>query len=132
MYICYRFQVSHQGAWCRCCLQRFGDLRKNTSLDFCSMCPLYFVDLCRLLLNLPVLGSPSRVRLCGGCLRRFSDLRKNTPWNLGACLFVDFVVFCRFWGLISSRRPPGRLEGGVWGGPQKKNKVKKYFRTKLR
>ena len=47
---------------------------------------------------LPVSGSPSRVRLCGGCLRRFGDLRKNTPWIFGACilwilLFVnDFRV----------------------------------------
>ena len=47
MYICYRFQVSHQGAWCRCCLRRFGDLRKNTPLDFWSMYPVYFVDVCR-------------------------------------------------------------------------------------
>ena len=41
MYICYRFQVSHQGAWCRCCLRRFGDLGKNTPLDFEGM---YLVD----------------------------------------------------------------------------------------
>ena len=44
MYICYRFQVSHQGAWCRCCLRRFGDLRKNTPLDFWSMYLMYVVD----------------------------------------------------------------------------------------
>ena len=55
---------------------------------------------CRLLLmcmNLPALGSPSRVRLCGGCLRRFGDLRKNTPLEFWSMYLVDLVNFHRFW-----------------------------------
>ena len=42
---------------------------------------------------LPVSGSPSRVRLCGGCLRRFGDLRKNTPLDFWSMYLVDFSKF---------------------------------------
>ena len=41
---------------------------------------------------LPVLGSPSMVRLCG-CLRRFGDLRKNTPLEFCSMYLVCLYMF---------------------------------------
>jgi hypothetical protein len=40
-------------AWCaQCaCLQRFGDLRKNTPLDFWNMWVVYFLEFCYIFLN---------------------------------------------------------------------------------
>ena len=88
------FRVSHQGASGRCCLRRFGDLRKNTSLEFWSMYLVDFVIFYRFQ------GPPSPVRLCRSCLRRFGDLKKNTPLDFWSMYLAYFVIFNDF------RAPP--------------------------
>ena len=81
------------------CLRRFADLRKTRPWNFgaCTSCVLSFCVVFLSILNifLPVLGSPSRVRLCG-CLRRFADLRKNTPLEFRGMYLVCFVDSCCF------------------------------------
>ena len=72
---------------CRSCLRRFGDLRKNTPLEFWSMYLVGFVDFCQFQ------APPSPVCLCRSCLRRFGDLKqKHAPGFLErvSCGFSQF------------------------------------------
>ena len=74
---------------CRGCLRRFGDLRKNTPLEFWSMYLMCFaVFFCFL-------------AWCAqwACLRRFADLRRNTPLEVWSMYPVCFVEFCCLWCL---------------------------------
>ena len=60
--------------------------------NFPKLDVLYVVEIW---IFLVVLGSPSRVRLCG-ILRRFGDLRKNTPLEFWSMYLVYFIDFCWF------------------------------------
>jgi len=74
---------------CPSCLRRFGDLNKNTPLDFLSVYLVDVFDFCRFQ------GPPSPVRLCRSCLRRFGDLRK-TNLDFWSMSLVDFAICYRF------------------------------------
>ena len=46
LYLFVGFRVSKQGACVLRCLRRFRTLRKDTSIEFWSMYPMCFIDLC--------------------------------------------------------------------------------------
>jgi len=56
---------------CRSCLRRFGNLKKNTHLEFGSM------TLVDVVVFYWFHGLPSSVRLCRSCQRRFGGLRNS-------------------------------------------------------
>ena len=96
------FRISQQGAsvWLPAALRLpqkkypFGVLEHVPCVFLLILLVFYII----LSIFLPVLGSPSRVRLCD-CLRRFADLRKTRPWNFGACtlcVLSILVVFVQF------------------------------------